>query len=149
MSVGELCNREVIVIKADESPREAVRLMREYHVGDLVVIREDPDGRRPVGMITDRDVVMELTAEEVEPEKVSVGDIMSRDPLVLHEGEDLVEASRRMADHGVRRAPVVDGRQVLLGLLTVDDILEVLNEQMGDLTRLVRNEQQRERRLRP
>ncbi|WP_303904637.1 CBS domain-containing protein [Thiohalomonas denitrificans] len=149
MSVGEWCNREVIVIKPDESPREAVWLMRKYHVGDLVVVREDPDGRRPLGMITDRDIVIELTAEDVEPEKVTVGDIMSRDLLVLHEEEDLVDATNQMAEHGVRRAPVVNQREVLVGLLAADDILEVLAEQVSDLVRIARKEQLRERRLRP
>ncbi len=149
MSVGALCNREVIVIKADESPREAARLMREYHVGDLIVVTDDPDGRRPIGIVTDRDVIIELDAADIEPERVTVGDIMSRDPLLLQEDEELLEASKRMADHGVRRAPVVDRRRVLVGLLAVDDILEVLAEQVGDLARLVRREQQQERRLRP
>lgn len=149
MSVGELCNREVIVIGADESPREAARLMRNYHVGDLVVVREDPDGRRPIGIVTDRDITLELTAEDVETEKVTVGDIMSRDLLVIEEDEDLLDASRRMANRGVRRAPVVDRQQRLVGLLAVDDILEILAEQIGDLSRLVRREQQQEQRLRP
>lgn len=148
MTVGEVCNREVIVAAADEELAEAARLFRRHHVGNVIVVKEENGRRVPIGILTDRDLVLEVLAPEVPAESVTIGDVMSSDLLVLREDEETMEAFKRMRARGVRRAPVVGANGSLVGILAVDDVLELLAESMNDLVGLIAVEQQRERRLR-
>lgn len=148
MAAGELCNREVVIVEADASVSEAVKLMRDRHVGDLVVVERRAGQAVPVGMLTDRDIVIEVLAEDVEPESVTVGDIMSASLITAREEDELVDVVARMRSHGVRRIPVVNAQGGLEGILAVDDILELLAEQINGLAGLVTIEQRRERERR-
>jgi len=144
MAVGEISNREVVVTGKSASVVEAAQLMRTYHVGDLVVI-EERDGRNyPVGIVTDRDIVVEVVAAGVNPEAVRVGDIMGPEVAMVRESEGLFEALRYMRDKGVRRIPVVGSAGELVGILTMDDVLSLLAEEMTELAKLVSHERQRE-----
>ncbi len=148
MSIGELCNRNVVIVDRAESVREAARLMREYHVGDVVVVEETAGGKPPVGILTDRDIVIELVAEGVDLDAISVGDAMSSELLILAENDELADTTAKMRARGVRRAPVVDHAGLLVGILTLDDILEVLAGELADLVRLTVREQHHEREVR-
>jgi CBS domain-containing protein len=148
MSIGELCNRNVVIVDRAESVREAARLMREYHVGDVVVVEETAGGKNPVGILTDRDIVIELVAEGVDLDAISVGDAMSSELLILAENDELADTTAKMRARGVRRAPVVDNAGLLVGILTLDDILEVLAGDLADLVRLTVREQHHEREVR-
>jgi CBS domain-containing protein len=148
MSIGELCNRNVVIVDRAESVREAARLMREYHVGDVVVVEETAGGKNPVGILTDRDIVIELVAEGVDLDAISVGDAMSSELLILAENDELADTTAKMRARGVRRAPVVDNAGLLVGILTLDDILEVLAGELADLVRLTVREQHHEREVR-
>ena len=144
MSLGEICNRQVVVIGREASLRDAVRHMREHHVGDLVVVEGTTSPPVPVGILTDRDIVIEVLAQDVEPETVCVGDVMSRDLLTAREEDDLLDTVKAMRARGVRRLPVLDRQGRLAGIVTFDDLVELLAEQLTDLARLVSNEQTRE-----
>ncbi|MGW8246498.1 MAG: CBS domain-containing protein [Acidiferrobacterales bacterium] len=148
MSVGEYCNREVVVVERSESVREAVHLMRQHHVGSVVVVEERGEAAKPAGILTDRDIVIEVLAEDVDPDKVSIGDIMSTDPVTVDESATLLDALEIMRKQGVRRVLVVNAEGVLLGMLAVDDLLELLGEQVSALVELIRTEQAHERTLR-
>ncbi len=148
MSVGEICNRQVIVAAPDESVTELVRLMREYHVGDVVVVEERAGERVPVGIVTDRDIVIEVLAEDVEPLRVAARDIMSVDLQVGSEHDEVMEVIKRMREHGIRRLPIVNDAGGLVGIVSVDDLIELLAEHLSDLARLVTIEQRRERTAR-
>lgn len=144
MAVGEICNREVVVTEKSLSVVEAAQLMRTHHVGDLVVV-ESKDGRRqPVGIVTDRDIVVEVVAAGVNPDALKVGDIMGPEVATVRESEGLFEALRHMRDKGVRRMPVVNREGALVGILTLDDLLELFAEEMTELAKLVSHERQRE-----
>lgn len=148
MRVGEVCNREVVVVDRGASLLEAAHLMRSQHVGDVVVV-EIQDGRSiPVGILTDRDIVVELIAEEVDLQKVAVGDVMSFELIIARESDGLFETVEHMRDRGVRRLPVVAENGGLEGILAVDDVLELLAEQLTALVRLVACEQRHERQRR-
>ncbi|MBL6750959.1 MAG: CBS domain-containing protein [Nevskia sp.] len=149
MRVGEACNRTVVVATADTAIVEAAQLMRQYHVGTLVVVERDGQTARPVGMVTDRDVVVEVVAKEVPLERVVLGDIMSTEITIANEDDDLLETLDRMRDRGVRRMPVIGQGGALIGILAVDDVLELLAETIGRIPQLVRFEQQVEARHRP
>ena len=148
MSVGELCNREVVVVGPDASIAEAAKLMREHHVGDIVVVEQRTPEPVPVGILTDRDIVIEVLAAEVAPQSVAVRDVMSNSLVTAREDEELLDVVGRMRLSGVRRIPVVNQQGGLEGILTVDDVLELLAEQINGLAALVKVEQQRERERR-
>lgn len=140
MSVGDYCNREVVICPRDTGIREAARLMRAHHVGDLLVVRRDADGNRPIGILTDRDLVIEVLAQEVDLDAIATGDVMSSDLATARAGDDLWETLIRMRSLGLRRMPVVDREGLLEGILTADDALELLAEGMSDLARLPQRE---------
>lgn len=144
MAVGEICNRQVVVTEKALSVVEAAQLMRKHHVGDLIVIEEKDGSRRPVGIVTDRDIVVEVVAAGVNLEALTVGDIMSPEVATVREGEGLFEALRHMREKGVRRMPVVDRDGGLTGILTLDDLLQLLAEEMTELAKLVSHERHRE-----
>ncbi|MGD8620300.1 MAG: CBS domain-containing protein [Thiogranum sp.] len=147
MSIGELCNREVVIACPEENLLEAARLMRRYHVGDLIVV-ESAGSKVPVGILTDRDIVVEVVAQEVDPANVSVADVMSQPLFNVREGDDLTGTVERMRHLGVRRAPVVDESGTLVGIFTLDDILEQLAELLTNLVSLTGRERKREADLR-
>jgi predicted transcriptional regulator len=140
MLVSEFCNREVIIVDRATTILEAAKLMRSEHVGDLVVTDNRNGQQVPVGILTDRDIVVELLAEEIELDKVSVGDAMSYELLSIKEQDGLHETIEKMSGHGVRRLPVVDDAGALVGIVTVDDLMELIAEQLTGLVRLVSNE---------
>lgn len=144
MAVGEICNREVVIAEKALSVVDAAQLMRKHHVGDLVVVEKKAGRRHPVGIVTDRDIVVEVVAAEVNPDALKVGDIMGPEVATVGEGEGLFEALRHMRDKGVRRMPVVDRDGGLVGILTLDDLLSLLAEEMTELAKLVSHERQRE-----
>jgi CBS domain-containing protein len=148
MAVGELCNREVVIAEKTLSVVGAAQLMRKHHVGDLVVVEERSGRKQPVGIVTDRDIVVEVVAAGVDPDALKVGDIMGPEVATVRETEGLFEALRYMRDKGVRRMPVVDREGGLVGILTLDDLLSLLAEEMTELAKLVSHERQREATVR-
>jgi CBS domain-containing protein len=138
MKLGEICNRDVVFIRPDESALEAARLMRRLHVGAVVVAEARGDQRFATGIVTDRDLAIEILAQQIDPESVTAGDIGSATTLVrIGSEEDIFAGLERMRSHGVRRLPVVDDSGALLGIITMDDILELIAGQIGDLVQLV------------
>jgi CBS domain-containing protein len=128
---------------------EAARLMRDYHVGCLVVVDESARGRVPAGIVTDRDVVVAVVAKDVDPRTLRVEDIMSGDPIKVREQDGILDALRLMRTRGVRRVPVTDAEGVLVGILALDDVLEAVAEELGELARAIASERAREVRARP
>lgn len=140
MSAGEYCNRDVIVIDKTESVREAVKLMRKHHVGDVVVVEKQGNTSIPIGILTDRDIVIEIMAEDVNPDSVNVGDVMSYQLVTTLEETRLLDAIKLMRIKGVRRLPVVNAQGELQGILSADDILELIVEQLSDVVSLISKE---------
>jgi CBS-domain-containing membrane protein len=150
MSVGEICNREVVVIDRAASVYEAARMMRNHHVGSLVVVDvNSTTPKRPVGIVTDRDLVVEIMAKEVPESVLTTGDIIAPELLTAREADGVWETIMRMRAMGVRRLPVVDTGGNLSGMLTMDDLLKFIADELSDLVRLVRREQKREKDIRP
>jgi len=148
MKVGEICTVQTIYCKRDETVQGAALLMRKNHVGDLVVV-EQPNGERiPVGIITDRDIVVSVIALGLDPASLLVGDIMSDDLLTAAEEDDVYETIERMRLRGIRRVPVVNNKGGLTGIVSVDDLLEFLAEEMGELSRISSHQQAHEKRAR-
>jgi CBS domain-containing protein len=149
MPIGEICIREVIICDRTAGVVEAAQLMRRYHVGDLVIVEESGGKRVPVGLITDRDIVTGVIALKLDPAKVTVGELISREIVAAREDEGIFEVIERMRAHGVRRMPVVDQEGALVGIITVDDLIELLAEELGKLPKLISREQAHEAERRP
>ena len=148
MQAGEICNREVIVVERDASIREAAVLMRQYHVGDLVVVEERAGQRAPVGILTDRDIAIEVVAMGVDPEALTVGEVIGPELIIAGEKETVYDTLQRMRQHGVRRVPVVDAKGGLAGIVSLADLLEFLAEELSYLSTVELREQAREARVR-
>ena len=132
-TIGQLCNRAVVTVGAGATIAEAATLMREHHVGALVVAEDVAGGPAPVGMLTDRDIVVEVVAAGLSPQTIKVGEIVQRAVFSVAEDEGSEDTIRLMAIKGVRRMPVVDSGGRLVGIVTLDDILRHL---IGSLTAL-------------
>ena len=147
MTIGKLCNRDVVVARGDISVAEAAQLMRSSHVGDLVVM-DDSEERKPIGLITDRDIVVEVVAAGLDPSSVTVVDIMTESLEVANEDDDFWEALTHMSARGVRRLPIVDGQGKLAGLFTLDDAVTLIGEATTTLATIVNREIEHEERKR-
>ena len=148
MTVGEFCNREVVITTQEATIREVAKLMRQYHVGDVVIVDRSKTPPKPIGIITDRDIVVELIAAEVPLENVTVGDVMSFDLVTARERDGIWDTLQRMRTRGIRRVPVVNAEGGLEGILTVDDFLELFSEELLALARVPNREVAREKKLR-
>jgi CBS domain-containing protein len=149
VNVGHVCSRNVVVIARDESVGTAAELMRRHHVGDVVVVEGQPDAQVPVGIVTDRDLVIEVMATRLDQDSVRIGDLVVSRLVTAREEDGVPETLRAMRVAGVRRVPVVDDDERLIGILALDDVLELLAEQMVDAAHLVGRQPREEARSRP
>lgn len=148
MHIGDICTVQTVSCTRDESVQGAALLMRKHHVGDLVVVEPDGEASTPVGILTDRDIVVSVIAPGLDPASLLVGDIMSSDLLTAKESDDVYETIEHMRLRGLRRVPVVDAAGHLSGIVSADDLLEFLAEEMGELSRISSWQQAHERRAR-
>jgi CBS domain-containing protein len=148
MKVGEYCKRAVVAIASSADAAEAAKLMREEHVGFLIVHQEGDALQRPIGVLTDRDLVLGVMAREVDPHAVTVGDVMTRQPLIANDSDDLSDMLQAMRLAGVRRVPVVDVKGALIGIIAIDDAIDVITGLMCDIAGSIKSEQRQEWRAR-
>jgi CBS domain-containing protein len=149
MTVGDICTRNVVVAPQGELVTDAAKRMRTAHVGNLVVV-DTRNGRHvPIGIVTDRDIVISVVAgDPAHMHALLLSDVMSTDLITAREHDAVEDGLRKMQEHGVRRLPIVDGVGALVGILTLDDVLRYLTSQQSELVSLVAREQVRERQYR-
>ena len=144
-TIASICNRDVAFTTRETTVAAAAKLMRHGHVGSLVIVEQLNGGKRmPVGIITDRDIVVEVIATGLDPAVITVGDIMAQELVVGRESDSVLETLEIMRFKGVRRLPTVDADGQLIGIVAVDDLLEVLAEELNELARIVAREQSHE-----
>jgi CBS domain-containing protein len=149
MAVNAVCNHNVATIEADEGIVAAAIKMRESHVGDLIVVEHRQGRPVPVGILTDRDIVVGIVAKQADPTTLTVGDVMSDKLLTVHQDNGIEFALREMRRAGVRRAPVLGNDRELIGVLSIDDVIDHLAVELGHIAEIVRLEQQAETSNRP
>ena len=149
MPIGEICNREVVMLEINHTVLSAAKLMRKHHVGDLLVVKKSNGSCIPISIVTDRDLVVEVMAPEIDPSVLTVGDIMPRNLATVKENTGVFETIQHMRVRGVRRMPVVDESGNLVGVVTLDDLLGLLAEELGLLTKLIEHERIKEASARP
>lgn len=148
VTCGDICSLEVVSANRAATVQTAAGLMRQHHVGAIVVVDEVNGKRIPVGIVTDRDIVVEVDAPALDRNTITVGDIMAQDPTTVHETDGLLETVKLMRGKGVRRLPVIDANDNLVGIISLDDLLEIFSEEMTEITRLLRRERALETRNR-
>lgn len=140
MTVRSVLNPNVATIDGDSDIRRAAELMRHEHVGDLVVTDLVEDRTQPIGILTDRDIVVEVVASGVHPSSVRAADIVTRDLVTVREDNGLAFALTAMRRAGVRRAPVINDAGALVGILALDDVVDHLASQLGEVAATIRGQ---------
>jgi CBS domain-containing protein len=149
MTIGELCNREVASATRATSVREAAQMMRSHHVGDLVVVEMREGERYPVGIVTDRDIVVSVVAAAVDADALTVGEVMGPGLAAVRESDGVLECVRFMRRKGVRRLPVVDAAGRLAGIVSADDLLALMATELSALARSLTAQPEFEEERRP
>ncbi len=139
-TIGSICERDVICTNSETTVQAAAKLMRRYHVGALVIVDDAAGRRMPKGIVTDRDIVVEVAALDLDPNVITVGDIAMPELVTVREVEGVLETIELMRLRGVRRLPVVGEGGELVGIVSVDDLLETMSEQMSEMTRALGRE---------
>lgn len=148
VKISEICNRSVITVSKNASILEVVREMRKHHIGDIIVTEHTDGIEKPLGIVTDRDIVIELLAEEVALGTVDVGDVMSATLVTAPHDADVFETLRFMGIKGVRRIPVLDDDGGLFGVLSVDDVMSILTKELSFIAEISAKQIERERSFR-
>ena len=145
MPIGDVCVRDVVCASKDTTILEAARLMRQHHVGNLVVVEDSANGRRyPVGIVTDRDIAVSVIAPALDAALFTLGDLLSQELVTAQENQGIFESIQNMRMHGVRRMPIVDRQGALVGIVSVDDLIRLLGEELSELAKLIARERARE-----
>ena len=145
---GLICTRNVTIARRETPLVEAAQLMRTEHAGCVVVVDEVREGRLVCGILTDRDIVTAVVAAGVDPATLTVEDVMTADVVTALEADSVTDLVRAMRRRGVRRLPVTTPQRVLVGLVTLDDVLSLVAEQLRAMSLAVEAEQLQERRAR-
>lgn len=135
MTVQAIARETVVTVGVDETITDVVDVMRERNVGSVVVI----DDGRPVGLLTDRDIVIDVLGEDQDPDETTTGEVMSTDLFTVDPDIGVLDLFREMAHAGVRRVPVVDDEE-LVGIITLDDLLVLLSMELQSVANIIRTE---------
>jgi len=147
MGVGSLCTHRVITVDRGIDVAAAAGVMRDNHIGYLIVTDAGTGGAAPIGVLTDRDIVVKVLAKNVDAHSLTVGDVMTPEPLTAAIDDSLGETLHRMRAMGVRRVPVVGPRGQITGVLSLDDVIDHLVGQLADVSGSIHTEQRVERAL--
>ncbi len=148
MLLKTVCTPDVVCCSREMSVREAASLMRSRHVGDLVVVAGPEEDRVPLGVVTDRDLTIEVLGNGRDPATTTLASLIHRPVVIAHEDEDTSLVVERMRAQGVRRIPVVNAYGVAVGIITLDDLVRVLINEASSLVQIVTRAEDAERRAR-
>jgi CBS domain-containing protein len=147
--VADLATRAVATVDASATLAVCAQRMRREHVGSLVVVDREQGPGTPLGIVTDRDIVIEAIALGLDPATLTAGDVMSAPLATVNADDDVLAALARMRELGARRLPVLDAAGALVGIVAVDNVLEALAEALDSVVRVVKAEQTKENSTRP
>lgn len=147
MKVSSICNKNVITAAEGSSVLEVASLMRQHHVDTIVIVANTPTGEKPIGIVSERDLVIKVLAEDSSSEESVLGDFINRDLICVRDHEDIMETVRIMCMEGVRRVPVVNHDGDLMGILAMDDLFEILANELSNLAMLICRQERNENKL--
>ena len=144
MKVGDICTRNPAAVATSATLAEAARLMRDRHIGAVIVTKAPLDRPVVTGMITDRDIACAQLDRRSDLNSLSAEEVMTRNPLEINEEDSLSGAIEKLRARGVRRAPVVSSSGALVGLVSTDDLFACVARELMLLARLVTLQPRRE-----
>jgi CBS domain-containing protein len=133
MSLQEFCRKPVVKISPEKSITDACRMLREKNIGCIIA---ENDGKL-CGILTDRDIALKVAGEKRDPEKTKVNEVMTGNPVRISVDKGLHDLTALMHSHHVRRIPIVDGMDTTLGIVTLDDLIALLGDEMSEIGRAV------------
>lgn len=148
MPISECCITDVACCEENTSIPEVAALMRQHHVGDVVVIENQNGNRVPVGIVTDRDIVIETVAQQVDVNVFTAGDLMSTPIATVRESDGIIETLRVMRSNKVRRVVLLTENGSLFGMVSVDDLIHLMAIELSMLRDAIVDQPLREARLR-
>ena len=148
MLLKDMCTVDVVTSGPQSTAADAARLMRHKHVGDIVVVAESDDGRTPIGIVTDRDIAVEVVARGLDQATTPLSALIHPPVVIAEESEDTTAVIARMRANGVRRMPVVDRHGDVVGIVSLDDFLALLVADAGALLDTMKTGRQHEQRVR-
>ena len=141
MRIQDICSHRVAIIGKYDSIYSAARLMRDRKVNHVVVVESLGGDNTPVGILTDREIVVNLIAEEVDLRTIAIGDIINKKQLTANGEDDVLATIKRMRHKGIRLIPVISKEKGLIGVLSIEDVLSTLTEQLNDIDQIISREQ--------
>lgn len=144
MRLGEICTRNVVTVERHTPVPEMARMMRSHHVGNVIVADRAARGTIPVGIVTDRDIVVQVIAAGLDPARLTAGDIMTQDLITAPDDQNAFDTVEQMQRNGIRRLPVVDRMGILVGIIAADDLLELFAMQFTSLSKVAVTERKLE-----
>lgn len=140
MTIKKVCGCDVVTVSDNMTVSDAAKLMKQHNVGDIVVVKNKGADEQIVGIITDRDIVIRIVADEEDPKQFLISDVMSTDLLILKSYQGVSQSLDMMCAKGVRRAPIVDENNQLIGIATVDDLFVLISEEASSIAKLIRKQ---------
>lgn len=148
MFVGQYCDKKISTLTQDSSILDAAKVMRKNHVGEVIIVENKMGNTIPVGLITDRDIVVEILAMEIDIETINLGSVMCIELITVNYDSSLNKALEIMQHYGIRRAPVVGNDGGLIGIINIEAVIKVVSQDMAKILKLFNNERRIEKDLR-
>ena len=133
MTLENFCRKPVVKILPERNVAEACRVMEEYNIGCLIV---EDDGKL-CGIVTDRDIALKVAGAMRDPQQTAVREIMTTNPIRISVDKDLRHLTSLMHAFHVRRVPIVNGHDTIVGIITLDDIIALIASEMSEIGKAV------------
>jgi CBS domain-containing protein len=149
MILEKIANRKVATVNGSENLKDAAKIMRDKHVGSLVVVKKEGVREIPIGMLTDRDIVVSTCAFGIPPDGVLVKDVMSSEFVSAKISDSFYHVLHLMKEHGIHRIPIVDSSGGLTGIVSSRELLAVLSDELGIVVQVADRQHEVESERRP
>ena len=136
MSLKPLMSKEITSLPSTATVLDAAKFMTDMNVGSVIIMKDDI----PSGILTDRDIVAKVLAQGKDPRNMGIGEIMRVPVVTISEDRDIIDATKLMANHAIRRLPVVDTSGKLVGVISLDDVLILLGQEMQNIAAALKGE---------
>ncbi|MEW6741031.1 MAG: CBS domain-containing protein [Nitrospirota bacterium] len=136
MSLKPLMTKELTSLPSTATVLDAAKYMTDMNVGSVIVVDND----KPSGILTDRDIVTKVLSQDKDPKTTKIRDIMTSPAVTISEDRDIIDVTRLMSERGIRRFPVVDANGKIIGVITLDDVLVFLGQEMQNIATALKRE---------
>jgi CBS domain-containing protein len=136
MSLKPLMTKEITSLPLTATALDAAKYMTDMNVGSVIVVDND----KPSGILTDRDIVTKVLSRDKDPKTTRIRDIMTSPAVTISEDRDIIDITRLMSERGIRRFPVVDANGKIIGVISLDDVLVFLGQEMQNIATALKTE---------